>query len=72
MSKTLTERCVEPNLTNALHRASTIRLYPTHSDGGKHHCLFGRKERHLDPAGSGAIRLRRKPERYDVLSLPRG
>ena len=34
MSKTLTERCVEPNLTHALHRASTFRLYPTHSDGG--------------------------------------
>ena len=73
MNNTLTDRCVnKPNLTHAPHRASSFRLYPAHWDGGWHLCLFGRKKRHLDPAGSGAVRLRRKPERYDVLPLPRG
>ena len=34
MNETLTDRCVDPNLNHALYRASTFRLYPTHSDGG--------------------------------------
>jgi len=35
MNNTLTDRCVNnPNLTHALHRTSSFRLYPTHSDGG--------------------------------------
>ncbi len=73
MNNTLTDRCVnKPNLTHAPHRASSFRLYPTHWDGGWRLCIFGRKERYLDPTGGGAVRLRRKPERYDVLSLPRG
>ena len=34
MNNTLTDRCVNPNLTHAPHRASSFRLYPTHWDGG--------------------------------------
>ena len=35
MNNTLTDRCVNnPNLTQALHRASSIRLYPNPRDGG--------------------------------------
>ena len=35
MNNTLTDRCVnKPNLTHALYRASTFRLYPNHWDGG--------------------------------------
>lgn len=35
MNNTLADRCVnKPNLTHALHRALSFRLYPTHWDGG--------------------------------------
>ena len=35
MNNTLTNRCVnKPTLTHAPHRASAMRLYPTHWDGG--------------------------------------
>ena len=35
MTNSLTDRCVtKPYRTHAPHRASTFRLYPTHSDGG--------------------------------------
>ena len=72
MNNTLTDRCVnKPNLTHAPHRASSFRLYPPIGTRVAP-LLFGRKARHLDLAGSGAVRLRRKPERHDVLSLPRG